>query len=159
MRVEANPKIARAQLIAVNVFSLIVGVTAYFVAGHFLIPFGASLLVLNGFWYFSEHVRKRVVALELDEPGNRLILSYNKARYNRTFSLDGLNMEFKGENDHNANRVIVLAIYQNGEQQVRFKIMGKGFDPETLLDIVNRVDYLWKVATGEIRSAPQSDAP
>lgn len=142
MLVKTNPTLIRVQFIAVNVMVIIIGVVAHFLAGAFLIPFLASLIVLNGFWYFMTFGRKRIVTLELNASDRQLQLTYQKAKERLSIDLNSLKLQLEEREDHNANRVVFLSIYQGDRLLHQFKPASWGFQIEPLEELVAEVKRL-----------------
>lgn len=148
MVIKANPALIRVQLIAVNIIALIIGVTAYLVGGAFLIPFLASWLVLNGFWYFMAFGKKRIVTMELNSSDRQLQLTYQKASEGLSIDLNSLKLQLEEDEDHNANRVAFFSIYEGDHLLHRFKPASWGFQIEPLKELIAEVEKL-RAATDE----------
>ena len=140
MKIEANTQVFRVQLIVVNAFVLIIGLTAYFVANAVLVPALSSFLIFNAAWYVFIYRRKRVVSLHWNGEKEQLTLDYNGDYEAETIHLEKLKLAFEQVRGQNDNSVTILAIY-DGERRVdQIRPGMTGFSPVDLEGLMKKYE-------------------
>lgn len=140
MRIEANSQVFRVQLIVVNAFVLIIGLTTYFVANAVLVPALSSFLIFNAAWYFFIYRRKRVVALHWNEEKEQLSLDYNGDYEAETIHLEKVKLAFEQVRGQNDNEVTIMAIYDGEKRVGQIRPGMTGFSPGDLEGLMKKYE-------------------
>ena len=140
MRIEANTRVFGVQLIVVNAFVLIIGLTAYFVANAVLVPALSSFLIFNAAWYVFIYRRKRVVALLWQDEKEQLSLDYNGDYEAETILLEKLELAFEQVRGQNDNDVTILAIYDGEKRVDQIRPGMTGFSPVDLEGLMKKYE-------------------